>query len=53
MNFRQYPGKSWREILPDADADGVELVSSLVVFESGCRLSAEAALGHPYLRALS
>ena len=49
MNFRQYPGKSWEEILPNAGADAVYLVQKLVVFESGHRLSAEDALKHPYL----
>ena len=49
MNFRQYPGKSWDDILPKAGRDAVGLVSSLVVFESGRRLSAEQALEHPYL----
>lgn len=50
MNFKEYPGRSWQEILPHAHADAVDLVSNLVVFESGRRLSAEAALQHPYLR---
>lgn len=50
MNFREYPGKWWPDILPHADADAVDLVSNLVVFESGRRLSAEAALQHPYLQ---
>lgn len=50
MNFRQYPGKQWEETLPHAGADAIDLVSNLVVFESGRRLSAEAALQHPYLR---
>ena len=50
MNFRVYPGESWSSILPDAELDAVDLVSSLVVFESGRRLSAEEALRHPYVR---
>lgn len=50
MNFRQYPGKPWPEILPGAEAEALDLVSNLVVFESSKRLSAEEVLRHPYLR---
>jgi len=50
MNFRQYPSKPWQEILPGADAEAINLVSSLVVFESGRRLSAGAAARHPFLQ---
>lgn len=49
MNFRQYPGMSWSEILPNAEPQGEDLVSKLVVFESGDRLTAEEVLKHPYL----
>lgn len=41
MKFTKYPKKSWEEILPDAEANARELVSSLVVYESAWRLSAE------------
>lgn len=44
MNFTRYPGKQWGEILPEADQEMVGLVSRLVVFESGERLSAEEAM---------
>lgn len=50
MNFRQYLGKAWDEILPGIDESAVDLVRNLVVFESGRRLSADAALRHPHLR---
>lgn len=49
MNFRQYFSKRWSDVLPDADANAIDLVSNLVVFESERRLSAEDALQHPYL----
>ncbi|KAI7563088.1 kinase-like protein [Hortaea werneckii] len=49
MDFTRYPGKSWREILPEAEPDARDLVSRLVVFESGRRLRADEALKHPYL----
>ena len=50
MNFRQYQGKSWDEILPDAEKNRRDLVSKLVVYESGRRLGADDALKHPYLQ---
>ncbi|GAB1734616.1 hypothetical protein NU195Hw_Modified_631t1 [Hortaea werneckii] len=49
MDFTRYPGREWREILPEAEPDARDLVSSLVVFESGRRLRADEALKHPYL----
>ena len=49
MNFRQYPGKSWEDILPGVGADAIDLVRDLVVYESGRRVSAEDVLKHPYL----
>ncbi|RMY00210.1 hypothetical protein D0867_11825 [Hortaea werneckii] len=49
MEFMRYPGKEWREILPGAEPDALDLVRRLVVFESGRRLRADEALKHPYL----
>lgn len=40
MNFAQYPGKSWEDILPGAEEDAVDLVRKLIVYESGRRLNA-------------
>ncbi|KAK3717990.1 mitogen-activated protein kinase [Vermiconidia calcicola] len=50
MNFREYPGKPWKNTLPDTDDVAIEMVRNLVVYESSHRLSAAAALEHPYLR---
>ena len=50
MNFTDYPGMRWEEILPDCDGDGRGLVSRLVIFESGWRITASEALRHPYLQ---
>ncbi|KAK4555992.1 mitogen-activated protein kinase [Recurvomyces mirabilis] len=50
MNFTQYQGGTWDEILPNATAEAKDLMSSLVVFESGRRLMAKEALAHPYLQ---
>ena len=49
MNFTRYPGKQWDDVLPGGDPDAVRLVSQLVVFESGERLSADQVLEHRYL----
>ncbi|KAF4438671.1 CMGC protein kinase [Fusarium austroafricanum] len=40
-----FPGQSWDEILPQVDPDFVDLVSSLVRYDSN-RLTAEQAFGH-------
>jgi cyclin-dependent kinase len=49
MNFKDYPAKDWSQILPSAEEQAVDLVKSLVVFESGWRLTAEDASRHAYL----
>jgi hypothetical protein len=41
MRFTQYPSKPWDEILPGVSSGGRDLVSKLVVYESGDRLSAD------------
>jgi hypothetical protein len=41
MRFTQYPRKSWEEILPGLQPKERDLVSKLLVYESGGRLSAE------------
>jgi cyclin-dependent kinase len=41
MEFKKYEAKKWEEILPGAGEEELELVKSLVVYESGERLSAE------------
>ncbi|XP_063578219.1 cyclin-dependent kinase 18 isoform X5 [Pongo abelii] len=37
---------------PRLDTDGIQLLSSLLLYESKSRMSAEAALSHPYFRSL-
>ena len=41
MTFVEFPGKTWSEILPDATAEGRDLVSQLVRYQSTERLSAQ------------
>ncbi|KAL3468015.1 kinase-like domain-containing protein [Aspergillus heterothallicus] len=48
IEFYRYPTKRWDEILPGASSNGRDIVSKLVCYESGQRMSAEQALQHPY-----
>ena len=41
MHFMQYPRKSWEEILPGFQPQERDLVSKLLAYQSGDRLSAE------------
>ncbi|KAJ5711328.1 hypothetical protein N7488_005484 [Penicillium malachiteum] len=44
----QIPTQPWDDILPGASSKGRDLVRQMVCYESSQRLSAEAALQHPY-----
>ena len=46
MTFVKFPGKSWEELLPKASADGRDLVSQLVRYQSTERLSAAEVSGY-------
>ncbi|PGH09377.1 CMGC/CDK protein kinase [Helicocarpus griseus UAMH5409] len=48
IQFKEYPGKPWTEILSGVSPNGRDLVSKLVRYEGGERLSAAEALTHPY-----
>ncbi len=50
MNFKEYPPRPWHEILPSAHPEAIDLVSQLVVFESGDRLQAAHAMEHAFFR---
>lgn len=41
MRFTVYPSKSWEEIVSDIGDDERDLISKLVVYESGNRLTAD------------
>lgn len=41
MRFTKYASKSWEDILPGLQPAEQDLVSKLVVYESGNRLAAE------------
>ncbi|KAL6235975.1 hypothetical protein BDW75DRAFT_126474 [Aspergillus navahoensis] len=48
IEFYKYPAKPWDEVLQGASSNGRDLVSKLVLYESGQRLCAAEALQHPY-----
>jgi len=48
MNFREYPPKTWEEILPGVEGETRDLVGALVRYSGGQRLTAEEALKHPF-----
>ncbi|KAI9710859.1 MAG: hypothetical protein M1812_007311 [Candelaria pacifica] len=51
MDFRLFPQKAWSELLPNAPTSSRDLVSQLVRYESGDRLSAVDASEHSFFRA--
>ncbi|KAF2877792.1 kinase-like domain-containing protein [Massariosphaeria phaeospora] len=48
MQFKQYPALPWSVLLPKCSEDEIDLVSSLVRYESGARLTAAQVLEHLY-----
>ncbi|RAL66646.1 hypothetical protein DID88_006332 [Monilinia fructigena] len=46
--WKIFPSQSWEELLPNVEEDGKDLVSRLVVYESGNRLTADQALNHAF-----
>uniref|UniRef100_A0A5F9CL97 Cyclin dependent kinase 18 n=1 Tax=Oryctolagus cuniculus TaxID=9986 RepID=A0A5F9CL97_RABIT len=51
-NFPRYLPQPLLSHAPRLDPDGIGFLSSLLLYESKSRLSAEAALRHPYFRSL-
>ncbi|KAM5475677.1 mitogen-activated protein kinase [Microsporum audouinii] len=49
IEFKQYPAKSWEDILSQAPPTGRDLVQQLVLYESKDRISPSEALKHPFL----
>lgn len=50
IEFHTFPPKPWSEILPHASEDARDLVSRLIRYESGDRLSANAVLKHSFFQ---
>ncbi|KAG0649369.1 CAK-activating kinase [Hyphodiscus hymeniophilus] len=46
--YQSFPGKSWDELLPNVEEDAKDLVTNLVCFDSGKRLTALEVLAHPF-----
>lgn len=51
-NFPRYLPQPLISHAPRLDTDGISLLTSLLLYESKSRISAEAALSHPYFRSL-
>ncbi|KAJ4338919.1 mitogen-activated protein kinase [Didymella glomerata] len=50
MQFYDYPEEHWGKLLPRVSEEGQDLVSELVRYESGARMTALKALDHAYFR---
>ena len=48
MRFQYFPGTKWQDILPHASPSAVDLVSNMVKYECSTRMTARAALKHPF-----
>ncbi|XP_054567691.1 cyclin-dependent kinase 18 [Eptesicus fuscus] len=51
-NFPRYLPQPLISHVPRLDSEGIHLLTSLLLYESKSRISAEAALNHPYFRSL-
>nr|XP_021492075.1 cyclin-dependent kinase 18 isoform X4 [Meriones unguiculatus] len=51
-NFPQYLPQPLLSHAPRLDTEGINLLTSLLLYESKSRMSAEAALNHPYFQSL-
>jgi serine/threonine protein kinase len=47
-SFPKWHGKSMAEILPGADSLAIDLIEQMLKYDPGSRISAKAALDHPY-----
>ena len=47
-NFENYPEKSFKEIFPNLDSEGINLMQKFLHLEPEKRISAEEALKHPF-----
>lgn len=47
-SFPQWQRQEWSQVAPTLDAAGMELLSQMLVYEPSRRISARAALTHPF-----
>ena len=46
--FPQWRAQPWSDVVPTLDADGIDLLSQMLVYEPNKRISARQALSHRY-----
>ena len=51
-NFPQYPSEPLVKRAPRLDQDGIDLASKFLLYEAKKRISARAAMKHPYFESL-
>jgi serine/threonine protein kinase len=51
--FPHWQGKPWQEVIRGAEPDGIDLVQQMLKYDPTARISAKAALDHPYFADLS
>lgn len=49
-SFPKWPAQETREIVPSLDKDGHDLLAKMLTYEPSRRISAKAALNHPYFQ---
>ena len=49
-DFYQYPAQPWQTLVPGIDGPGIDLISKLVKQDPNQRISAKAALEHPFFQ---
>jgi len=52
-NFTQFEAQPWPSIVPPLDAVGIDLLSKMLQYDPGCRVSGRAGMDHDYFRGLS
>ncbi len=50
--FPQWRPRDLKEVVPQLDDDGLDLLARLLVYDPGQRISAKQALQHPYFHDL-
>eukprot|EP01138_Halocafeteria_seosinensis_P001657 gb/GECG01001698.1/.p1 GENE.gb/GECG01001698.1/~~gb/GECG01001698.1/.p1 ORF type:complete len:294 (+),score=28.92 gb/GECG01001698.1/:1-882(+) len=50
QSFPTWPSKPWHKICPGLEEDGLDLLSRMLAYNPGKRISAKEALEHPFLQ---
>lgn len=51
-NIKNFPGKTWKKLVPRIDNDGLDLLSRMLHYNPGKRITAEEAMAHPFFQDL-